>query len=221
MNQARANDDRLVIDYYFSVLSDWAYMGGERFESLARKYDARINHMPMKLAQLYANTGGVVLQKRSTQRQEYRVVELERWRDKLGMPITLHPKYYPTDDTLAACSIIAAAQLGLDAGRLANLIHRAIWVEEQDVAEEATVRRLIGALTPSVEAVLDAARSPAAAETLERNTRQAADRGVFGSPFYILEGQIYWGQDRLDFLEEQLARATSRRLVHQMMSRRG
>jgi 2-hydroxychromene-2-carboxylate isomerase len=210
MKQTAAADGRPVIDYYFSVLSDWAYMGGERFELLARRYNARINHMPMKLAQLYANTGGIVLQKRSSQRQDYRVVELERWRDRLGMPITLHPKHYPTDDTLAACAIIAAAGMGLDAGKLANLMHRAIWAEEQDVAEEATVRRMIGAITPRVDAVLDAARSPAAAEALERNTREAGERGVFGSPFYILEDQIYWGQDRLDFLEEQLARIAAR-----------
>jgi 2-hydroxychromene-2-carboxylate isomerase len=210
MKQSPLGDGRPVIDYYFSVLSDWAYMGGERLELLARRYNARLNHMPMKLAQLYANTGGIVLQKRSVQRQDYRVVELARWRDRLGMPITLHPKHYPTNDTLAACSIIAAAQMGLDAGKLANLIHRAIWAEEQDVADEATMRRMIGAVTPRVDAVLDAARSPAAAETLERNTREAAERGVFGSPFYILEDQIYWGQDRLDFLEEQLAKVTSR-----------
>lgn len=213
MNDSTAKDDRPVIDYYFSVLSDWAYMGGERFENLGRRYNARINHLPMRLAVLYANTGGIVLQKRSIQRQNYRVVELARWRDKLGMPITLHPKYYPTDDTLAACSIIVAAQHGLDPGRLANLIHRAIWVEEQDVADEGTLRRIIGAMTPHPEKVLEAARSAGARETLDRNTREAGERGVFGSPFYIFEDQIYWGQDRLDFLDEQLARHAARRIA--------
>lgn len=216
MNAPALTDGRVVIDYYFSVLSDWAYMGGERFECLARKYNARVNHFPMKLAQLYANTGGIVLQKRSQQRQDYRVIELERWRDRLGMPITLHPAHYPTDDTLAACSIIVAPQFGIDAGRLANIIHRAIWAEEQNVADAATMLRLIGAVTSHPEAVLEAARSSAAAEILERNTCEAADRGVFGSPFYILEGQIYWGQDRLDFLEDQLAKATSRRPVAEL-----
>lgn len=213
MKEAVPSDDRPVIDYYFSVLSDWAYMGGERFENLGRRYNARINHLPVKLAELYARTGGIVLQKRSIQRQNYRVVELERWRDKLGMPITLHPKHYPTNDTLAACSIIAAVQLGLDVGRLTNLIHRAIWAEEQDVSDEGTLRRIIGALTPRPEKVLDAARSREALETLDRNTREAGERGVFGSPFYIFEDQTYWGQDRLDFLDEQLARHAARRIA--------
>lgn len=219
MKGTAANDDRPVIDYYFSVLSDWAYMGGERFENLGRRYRARINHMPMKLAELYASTGGIVLQNRSVQRQDYRVVELERWRDKLGIPITLHPKYYPTNDTLAACSIIAAARLGLDAGRLTNLIHRAIWVEEQDISDEDTLRRLIGALTPDTGKVLDAAQSTEVLETLDRNTREAGKRGVFGSPFYIFDDQIYWGQDRLDFLDEQLARYAARRVTGRAMAR--
>lgn len=206
----REGAERPVIDYYFSVLSDWAYMGGERLENLARRYNVRIKYMPMKLAELYANTGGIVLQKRSKQRQDYRVVELKRWRDRLGIPITLHPKFYPTDDTLAACAIIAAVQAGLDAGRLTNLIHRAIWVEEQDVSDEATLRRIVGVLTSDPAKLLDAARAPSVQEELDRNTREAARRGVFGSPFYFLGEDYYWGQDRLDFLEEGLWRVTGR-----------
>lgn len=204
------SSDGPVIEYYFSVLSDWAYMGGERLENLARRYGARIKHMPVKLAELYANTGGIILQKRSKQRQDYRVVELERWRDRLGIPITLHPRHYPTDDTLAACSIIAAARAGIDAGRLTNLLHRAIWVEEQDVSDEALLKRIIGALMPDPAKLLDAARASSVREELDRNTREAAERGVFGSPFYFLGKDYFWGQDRLDFLEEALWRATGR-----------
>jgi 2-hydroxychromene-2-carboxylate isomerase len=199
----------MVIDYYFSVLSDWAYMGGERLECLARKHGATIRHKPMKLAEIYAGTGGIILQKRSRQRQDYRVIELERWRDKLGMPITLHPKFYPTDDTLAACSIVAAGELGLDAGKLANLIHRAIWAEEQDISDELTLRRIAGAVTSDADRLFRAARASTTLDVLERNTREAQERGVFGSPFYIFGTEIYWGQDRLDFLDEEITRVAA------------
>lgn len=194
----------LVVDYFYSILSDWAYMGGERFEALSRRLRFRVNYRPMKLAQLYADTGGIILQKRSKQRQDYRVVELERWRDRLGMPITLHPRFYPADDTLASCTIIAAVIAGLDAGRLTNLLHRAIWVEEQDISDEATIERIIAAIHVNPRDLINAARAPAVLETLERNTKEAAARGVFGSPFYCLGKEIFWGQDRLDFLEESL-----------------
>src|SRR5258708_4864165 len=114
------------IDYYFSVLSDWAYLGGERLERLARRYGVEINHMPMRLAAIYAGTGGILLQQRSQQRQDYRVVELKRWRDLLGMPLQLFPKHYPCEDQLASCMIITAKNAGLNAGLLANAILRAI-----------------------------------------------------------------------------------------------
>jgi 2-hydroxychromene-2-carboxylate isomerase len=165
----------------------------------------------MKLAEVYAGTGGIILQKRSKQRQDYRVVELERWRDHLGIPITIHPRFYPTDDTLAACAIIAAAKARMDTGRLTNLIHRAIWVEEQDVSDEATLLRIISVLDPSPAQLLDAARSQAVREELDHNTREAQERGVFGSPFYFFNDEPYWGQDRLDFLEAAIVRARSER----------
>jgi 2-hydroxychromene-2-carboxylate isomerase len=207
MSGDAADNGALVVEYFYSLLSDWAYMGGERFEALARRLRFRVNYRPMKLAKLYANTGGIVLQKRSKQRQDYRVVELERWCDHLGIPITLHPRFYPTDDTLASCTIIAAASAGLDAGRLTNLFHRAIWVEEQNISDERTIERIIAAIHVDPEDLIRAARAPAVLETLERNTEEAATRGVFGSPFYCFGDDIFWGQDRLDFLDASISRA--------------
>jgi 2-hydroxychromene-2-carboxylate isomerase len=199
----------LVVDYYFSVLSDWAYFGGERLERLARKYRVRINHMPMRLAMIYAGTGGIILQKRSKQRQDYRVVELIRWRDYLGIPIELFPKHYPTDDQLSSCLIIAAKLSGADAGLLANAILRAIWAENRDIADAKTLLKIANGLGMDAEALLSRARDASTIQELDRHTQEAQNRGVFGSPFYLFGEDIYWGQDRLQFLEEALARATS------------
>jgi 2-hydroxychromene-2-carboxylate isomerase len=198
----------MVIDYYFSVLSDWAYFGGERLERLAHRYGARISHMPMRLATVYAGTGGIILQKRSKQRQDYRVVELVRWRDYLGIPIELFPKHYPTDDQLSSCMIIAAKLSGADCGVLANAILRAIWVENRDIADPDTLRKLADGLGMDGERLLADARADATVATLDRYTQEAQERGVFGSPFYFFGTEIYWGQDRLQFLEAALARST-------------
>jgi 2-hydroxychromene-2-carboxylate isomerase len=198
----------MVIDYYFSVLSDWAYFGGERLERLARRYGARINHMPMRLAAVYAGTGGIILQKRSQQRQDYRVVELIRWRDYLGIPIELFPKHYPTDDQLSSCMIIAAKLAQSDCGLLANAILRAIWAENRDIADPQTLRKLADGLGMDGEGLLARARAESTLEEFNRYTREAQERGVFGSPFYLLGEEIFWGQDRLQFLEDALARVT-------------
>jgi 2-hydroxychromene-2-carboxylate isomerase len=190
-----------VIDYYFSVLSDWAYFGGERLERIARRHGARIHHMPIRLAAVYAGTGGIILQKRSKQRQDYRIAELRRWRDVLGIPINFFPKHYPTDDELASCVIIAAKLKGLDAGILANAILRAVWAEERDIADAETLTRIAEGLGFDGAALVAQARGEAIKREFERHTIEAQQRGVFGSPFYLFEGEIFWGQDRLDFLE--------------------
>ena len=198
----------MVIDYYFSVLSDWAYFGGERLERLARRYGVRINHMPVRLAAVYAGTGGIILQKRSKQRQDYRVVELIRWRDYLGIPIELFPKYYLTDDQLSSCMIIAAKLARADCGLLANAILRAIWLENRDISDPDTLRKLADGLGMNADELLASARAGPTTAELDRYTQEAQDRGVFGSPFYLFGEEIFWGQDRLQFLEDALARAT-------------
>jgi 2-hydroxychromene-2-carboxylate isomerase len=198
----------MVIDYYFSVLSDWAYFGGERLERLARRYGVRINHMPVHLAAVYAGTGGIILQKRSKQRQDYRVVELARWRDYLGIPIELFPKHYPTDDQLSSCMIIAAKLARADCGLLANAILRAIWAENRDIADPDTLRKLADGLGMKGEELLSRARAGATIQKFRRYTQEAQARGVFGSPFYFFGKEIFWGQDRLQFLEDALARST-------------
>src|SRR6266568_2128522 len=194
----------MVIDYYFSVLSDWAYLGGERLERLARRYGVRVNHMPMRLAAIYEGTGGILLHKRSRQRQDYRVVELVRWRDYLGIPVELFPKFYPTDDLLSSCLIIAAKLSGADAGPLANAILRAIWAENRDIADPETLLKIADGLGLDGETLLANAREAAAIQEFDRYTREAQARGVFGSPFYMFGKEIFWGQDRLQFLEDAI-----------------
>ena len=200
----------MYIDYYFSVLSDWAYFGGERLETLARRHGATIRHKPMQLADIYERTGGVLLQKRSTQRQEYRVTELERWRDHLGIPITLHPRFYPVDDTPASCAILAAQELGFSTGEYANAILRAIWAQDRDISEPQTLTDIARGIGMDGDAILTLSRASHIGDRLRANTTEAIEHGVFGSPFYLCNGHLFWGQDRLPFLEDVLAGKTPR-----------
>jgi 2-hydroxychromene-2-carboxylate isomerase len=199
----------MVIEYYFSVLSDWAYMGGERLESLARRYRVNIDHKPMRLATIYAGTGGILLQKRSKQRQDYRLVELKRWSKYLGIPVKLFPKYYPTQDELASCIIIAAKRIGCDAGLLANAILRAIWAEDRDISQSATLAKIADGLGMDGARLLEIAKKSETVGEFDRYTEQAQEQGVFGSPFYLFDKEIFWGQDRLQFLEDTIANATA------------
>ncbi|HUJ86697.1 MAG TPA: 2-hydroxychromene-2-carboxylate isomerase [Burkholderiales bacterium] len=192
------------VDYYFSPSSPWTYLGHRRFAQIAHKHGAQIALKPVDYGVIFPQSGGLPLGKRAPQRQAYRLMELKRWRAQLDVPLTLQPKFFPVDASPAALAIIAAAPSGVDAQmKLAGAIMRALWAEEKNIAEPPTLR------AAAAEAGLDADRllaaAPAAKAKYDAYTQEALARGVFGAPTYVYRDELFWGQDRLDFLERALA----------------
>jgi len=194
-----------TIVYYFWTISDWAYFGQERLEALARKYGVAIDYRPVDLPKVYARTGGILLGHRSEQRQAYRIAELKRWKKRLGIPLNIEPKYFPVNQDASSRLIIAAKRAGLPLGKLTFTIMRGMWADEVDISDETTLRGIAARHVPDVDELLAASKSPEVQNEYERYTDQAPADGVFGSPFYRYGGDILWGQDRLEFLEELLA----------------
>ncbi|MEQ9557788.1 MAG: 2-hydroxychromene-2-carboxylate isomerase [Rhodospirillales bacterium] len=197
-----------TIDYYFTVTSPWSYLGDARLRAIADRHGWRINHKPVDMGDVFAVSGGLPLAKRPPQRVAYRMMELKRWRARLGVPLTLEPKFFPAADTAARRLILAAQHDGLDARRLGELVHafmRLVWVDEKDIAETATLAAALdgqGLDSAHLLARADAADIDAAARA---NTEQAKSIGVFGAPTYVIGGELFWGQDRLDFVEEKVS----------------
>src|SRR5476651_1652728 len=160
------------VDYYLSLNSPWAYLGSKRFEVIAKKYNADVTIWPVDFGSVFAVSGGLPLPKRAPQRQAYRMMELKRWRDHLGVKITLEPKYFPSNEVPAAQCVIALREQG----RMADAIKLA-------------------------HAVMKAGNTPEMAAKREAYTKAAIDKGVFGAPSFLIDGELFWGQDRLDFVE--------------------
>jgi 2-hydroxychromene-2-carboxylate isomerase len=198
----------ITIDYYFSPHSPWTYLGHERFAALAAAAGARINVLPVDLGRVFPVSGGLPLAKRAPQRQAYRLVELKRFSEFLGRPLHLQPRYFPVDTEDAAKLIIAVDQLdGTDAAmRIVAAILRAVWAEQRNIADPTILQALLveSGLAPRR---LDDAQTQAVQERYESDSQRAIDTGVFGAPTYVVEGELFWGQDRLDFLERRLASA--------------
>ena len=195
-----------TIDYYFPPQSPWAYLVHARFVALARASGATVRVLPADFGQVFAASGGLPLGQRAPQRQAYRLVELRRFADHLRMPIHVQPRFFPVQGDDAARLIIAVDEAdGADAALgLAGAVLTAVWAEQRDIADPAVLAQLLA------EQGLDAARleqsrEPATARRYEANTRAAIDAGVFGGPSYCVNGEIFWGQDRLDFLQRRLA----------------
>lgn len=198
----------LTVDYYFAPNSPWTYLGHERFAQIAKAAGAAINVLPVDLGgKVFPVSGGLPLAKRAPQRQAYRLVELQRFSEFLGQPIVLQPKYFPVNPDDAAKLIIAVDMHdGSDAAmRIAGRILRGVWVDERNIADPRDLAAIVAEEGLPARR-LDDALSQAVHVRYERDTQRAIDAGVFGAPSYVVDGEIFWGQDRLDFLQRRLAR---------------
>jgi 2-hydroxychromene-2-carboxylate isomerase len=195
------------IDYYFWIVSDWAYFGHPRLEQLADRHGVGIHYMPVDLPYVYSRTGGILLHQRAKERQDYRIAELIRFRDLLRIPLNIEPKYFPANGNLASRVVIAAKDSGLDLGRLVPSIMRALWAEDRDIADRDTLVTILNEQGCDGTDLLRAAEAEDVERTYRRFTDDAIERGVFGSPFYFFEGERFWGQDRLEHLERAILKS--------------
>jgi 2-hydroxychromene-2-carboxylate isomerase len=188
------------IDYFFATLSPYCYLAGMRLEEVAARHGATINYKPFDIIAAFGRTGGTPPKDRHISRIEYRAQELPRQAKKLGMPFNLKPAHWPTNGAPAAYAFIAAQNAGGgDLGKLAHAITRAVWSEEKDIAQDDVIRDCLTAA--GFDASLADSGLLEGAETYARNLEEAVERGVFGAPFYFVDDQRFWGQDRIEDLD--------------------
>jgi 2-hydroxychromene-2-carboxylate isomerase len=194
-----------LIEYYFTPVSPWTYLGHDRFLALAASAGATVEYKPTDYGKVFPISGGLPLGKRAPQRQAYRLFEMKRWSSHLCLALNPHPKFFPVSADLAARVLVAADRGGADIGRLLGAVTRAVWAEERDIADPAALIALAESVGIDGRALLDAADGEAVKTAYEAHTEDAIAAQVFGAPTYIYRGEPFWGQDRLDFLERALA----------------
>lgn len=192
------------IDYYFSFPSPWAYIGHNAFRDLVSAYDLKVNHKPVVLIELFSDTGGLPLMKRHPVRQRYRMVELQRWRDKRGLDFHLQPRHWPFDARLADGVVIAAVAAGHDPDGFVRHAYAAVWEDQLDLADADVVRRLADDVGLPGNELVERSASDEVSAAYEQNRQDALAADVFGSPAYVLDGEVFWGQDRIELLADAL-----------------
>lgn len=194
-----------TVEYYFAPNSPWAYLGHQRFADMTRQADATVEVLPIDLGRVFPVSGGLPLAKRAPQRQVYRLVELRRFSQWLNLPLTLQPRFFPVAADAAARLIIAVQQHdGAEpALRLSGAILGAVWAQERDIADSATLAALLREQGLPAQRLAQADAQPVQ-ERYDANTRRAIDAGVFGAPTYAIGGELFWGQDRLEFVQRRL-----------------
>jgi len=189
-----------IVDYYMTPSSPWTYLGHARFGEIAQRHGAVVRVKPVDYGVIFPQSGGLPLAKRAPQRQAYRRVELKRWGTQLGVSINIQPRHFPVNATPASCLILGAPEAQRFA--LAGALLAALWTADADIADPGTLARIA-----AQHGVADApAAIEAGAPVFNAITEEALKRGVFGAPTYVYRDELFWGQDRLEFVDRALSR---------------
>jgi 2-hydroxychromene-2-carboxylate isomerase len=201
--------ERPVVEYYFSFISLWSYIGSLVFQDLARRHDVQVEFKPIDLMSVFSAGGGKPVRQRPPQRQAYRLVEMERWKRIRGVPLVTWPKFYPANPSLGHRMVLAAIGDGKDVTAFVHAGLKAVWADELNVEDADTLVDLADTSGLNGKQLLAHATEPALLAREEDLTREAIERQLFGAPFYFHRGEPFWGQDRLDQLESAIVSGSS------------
>lgn len=193
-----------IVDYYFALASPWSYLGQPRVAEIVKRTGGVLNYKPVAPGRVFPAAGTLQLKDRPPARKSYRMMELKRWRAHLSVELTLEPKFFPVNESLAAHMVVAARQAGHDPGPLVLAFMRAIWVEDRNIADLTTLDQVAESCGFVGAALRATAEGVEAEAEYDANCEEAIGRQVFGLPTYILNTELFWGQDRLEFLEQAL-----------------
>lgn len=192
------------IDYFITSVSPWVYLGHDAARELAARHGATLNVRPLNLGEMFKVSGQVALGERAPVRQRYRLIELQRYAEMRGKKINLKPKHFPTNPALADLTICAIVADGGDPFDYMGRVFAAVWADDRDIAEEAVIADLLKQSGFDADAVIAKANSPEVAAIRAMNTEDAITADATGVPSFVLNGEPFWGQDKLDALDHAL-----------------
>lgn len=194
-----------IIEYFYSAHSAYAYIGSQLFMDIAKAGGRRIEHRPMDLRAVVAATGPGAHNSRTPQHRAYfSGREIERWAEARGVDILPWPKHHANDIALSNSMLIAAISHELDVDALAHRFLEAHWRDDADLAAPDTLETLTRDVGIDPAPLLDAVHSADVKAVYEKNTAEAIERSVFGSPTYFVDGDMFYGQDHLELVARAL-----------------
>ena len=193
------------IDYYFTCPSPFAYLGLETLLEIAERHGKTIQYKPFNIMGVWAESGAEPPGKRPPVRQRYRALELQRVGLMRNICINKAPKFFPTDPTLADHVVCALVIAGEDASSFCKAVGKALWEQEQQIADENVLAELLSLCGHDAANIIEVAKSDAASKAREKNTQDAIAADAVGAPAYVYKNEVFWGQDRLEYLDQMIA----------------
>lgn len=193
-----------TIDFYFSFISLYTYIGYEAFQDLVNRYDLEVNYKPIDLHAVFSAGGGLPVSKRPPQRQAYRFVEMQRWRLARNIPLVLKPKHHPSDPVIGHRMLLAALKEGTDVRQFVGNALKILWVNDLDIQDPKVMVQVANQSGLKGEVLLEKSQDAAIQTDIDSLTQEAVQRQVFGTPFFFYRDEPFWGQDRLEMLEDMI-----------------
>ena len=196
------------ITYFYSTYSAYAYIGHELFEQIAERADRSIIHRPFHINRCLENIGAQAWEDRTQANLDYHFQrQRDRWSEYRSVAM---PKVTPTSHSNEALigdkAIIAAETLGLDLNSMCYLLMSQHWQHDLDLSNLEQVRTCLNQNGYDTNPLFDLMLRPETQAAYNANTEEAIRLSVFGSPTYIVDGDIFYGQDNLVLVERALER---------------
>jgi 2-hydroxychromene-2-carboxylate isomerase len=194
-----------TVELFFDFSSPNAYFCAMQLPAIAARHGATVKWRPFLLGGLFKSlavdqTPGMS----SANKAAYGLVELERWSDKHRIAFA-YPSRFPMNTVKALRVALALDADGADMQPYVEAVYRAYWVEDRDISDEAVLRDILTGLGLDADALVARTADPAIKDALRLATEEVAARGGFGAPTMFVGGQMFFGKDRLDFVEDALS----------------
>lgn len=187
--------------------SPWTFLGHKKVNEISKTNNCELDIMPVDYGEIFPVSGGLPVHKRPLQRQKYRLQELKRWSEFLKIKLNPEPKHFPSRSLLPSKVIISVKILNFEnVNDIAYAIMEGLWIKEMNIDDPTNLKKILTRFIKTADEVIDFSESKQVEKEINEYTKEAIDLAVFGAPTYILDDQIYWGQDRLDFLERYIKR---------------
>ncbi|KQT55121.1 MULTISPECIES: 2-hydroxychromene-2-carboxylate isomerase [unclassified Aureimonas] len=193
-----------VIDYYFTSISPFTYLGHEEIRSVAGRHNAKLAVKPIDLKVIWAVTGHLPLAQRPAMRQDYRIIDMKRVAERRGLPINVRPKFFPADASFADLVTVSLVALDISPLDFMETVFTGVWVRDEDIADRVQIEDYLKRLGLPASEIIERAEAPEAAAIRKANSDAAIAACIPGSPGFVLNGEPFFGQDRIDDLEHAL-----------------
>lgn len=193
------------IDYYYFSISPFAYLGHQEILRVAKKHGAQLNFKPVDLFKIWEVSGAVPPGKRPPVRQRIRFIELQRAAEYRDLPINIRPEHFPTDPQLADKTVIALVKEGHNPAAYMSKVFSAVWAENKNIADQDVIADLLQSSRFDAQDIISKAQLDEMSAIREKNSQDAIHADAVGVPTYVLNGEAFWGQDRIEHLDAALS----------------